>query len=407
MKKYILSVALLAITSFVAAQTSKSAFIHMKSGEVKEISCADVDSITFGNHVSYDKNIEAKYTMGVYNGKGQYVVQLSDAPMDDDGLPTQKGQTIVRFNALNENDPDSRNAVLPEGTYTEGSSFDPYTLYVGDSFLCALVCTEMTSEGPDGYNIPFVSATARVKHNESGYYIEFTGDAGQKYDGVDFQTLRMTYNGELKFINMDPAAYDKLADDVTMVPTMLSGRYTVTENYGNYSFALLNCPLDGEGYIIGAGELANFELLTAPSATMNINDIAGEYTIASVTDRPYNPGSFLSGTLYEYYGMYIPMGTYYTTYDNSGSNTNMYAFITGGSVKVETDGTNVTFDCNLETENGKHVKINYTAPASGFTDMSQPSSNVAPATRSGLTKFRPFGASKVFNHAPALQLVRK
>lgn len=345
--------------------------------------------------------------MGVYNGKGQYVVQLSDAPMDDDGLPTQKGQTVIRFYALNENDPDSRNAVLPEGTYTEGSSFDPYTLYVGDSFLCALVCTEMTSEGPEGYSIPFVSATARVKHNESGYYIEFTGDAGQKYDGIDFQTLRMTYNGELKFINMDPAAYDKLADDVTMVPTMLSGRYTVTKNYGNYSFALLNCPLDGEGYIIGAGELANFELLTAPSATMNINDIAGEYTIASVTDGPYNPGSFLSGTLYDYSGLYIPMGTYYTTYDNSGNNTNMYAFITGGSVKVETDGTNVTFDCNLETENGKHVKINYTAPASGFTDMSQPSSNVAPATRSGLTKFRPFGASKVFNYAPALQLVRK
>lgn len=407
MKKYILSVAMLAITSFVGAQTNKSAFIHMKSGEVKEISCADVDSITFGNHVSCDKDIEAKYTMGVYNGKGQYVVQLSDAPMDDNGLPTQKGQVVIRFYALNENDPDSRNAVLPEGTYTEGSSFDPYTLYVGDSFLCALVCTEMTSDGPDGYSIPFTSATARVKHNESGYYIEFTGDAGQKYDGVDFQTLRMTYNGELKFINMDPTAYDKLAEDVTMVPTMLSGRYTVTENYGNYSFALLNCPLDGEGYIIGAGELANFELLTAPSATMNINDIAGEYTIASVVDGPYNPGSFLSGTLYEYYGLYIPMGTYYTTYDNSGSNTNMYGFVTGGSVKVETDGTNVTFDCNLETENGKHVKINYTAPASGFVDMTQPSSNVAPATRSGLSKLRPFGASKVFNHAPALQLVRK
>ena len=105
--------------------------------------------------------------------------------------------------------------------------------------------------------------------------------------------------------------------------------------------------------------------------------------------------------------IYFPMGTYYTTYDNSGSSTNMYAFVTGGSVKVETDGTNVTIDCNLETESGKHVKINYTAPASGFIDMSQSSSYDAPATRSGLTKLRPFGASKVFNHAPALQLIRK
>lgn len=407
MKKYILSVALLAMTAFATAQTSRSAFIHMKSGEVKEIPCADVDSITFGNHVSFDKEIKAEYSKCTYYGKGQYMVHLSDAPISDGGLPTQKGQIVIRFDAFNEATPDAHNAVLPEGTYTPSTSMESNTLYAGDQYLCAMVCTDITDEGPDGYTVPFSSATATVKHNASGYYIEFTGDAGKKYEGADFQTLRITYNGELKFDNQDPTAYDKLAEDVTMVPTMLSGNYTVSDNFGNYSIALLNCPLDDEGYITGAGELVNFELLTAPSATMNINDIAGDYTITSVMDGPYNPGSFLSGTLYEFYSQYIPMGTYYSAYDEDGYALNMYGFATGGSVKVTTDGTNVTFNADFETESGKHVKVNYTGDASGIIDYSQSSSYAAPAAKNGVAKLRPIGAVNVFKHSPAIRLIKK
>lgn len=407
MKKYILSAALMAMATFATAQTSKSAFIHLKSGAVQEISCADIDSITFGNHVTYDKDIKAEYTKSIYYGDGEYLVCLSDAPISPDGLPTQKGQVVIRFYAFAEKDADPRNAVLPEGTYTASDSFEKGTVYLSDNYLCALVCTEMTSEGPDGYSVPFSSAKVTVKHNDSGYNIEFIGDTGEKYDEIDFQTLRAEFNGEMKFENQDPTAYDMLAEDVTMVPTMLSGRYAVSDTYGNYSIALLNCPLDDEGYIIGAGELANLEILTTPSANMNINDIAGEYTVASVLDGPYNPGSFLSGTLYEYYSMYIPMGTYYTKYGDDGSSTNMYAFATGGNVKVSTDGTNVTFDCDFVTENQKHVKINYTAPASGIVDMTQSSTYAVSAKRGGVMKLRPVGAVNIYKHAPAIKLIKK
>lgn len=188
---------------------------------------------------------------------------------------------------------------------------------------------------------------------------------------------------------------------------MLSGRYSVMSTYGNYSIALLNCPLDDEGFVVGAGELLNLELLTNPSPTMDINDIAGEYTVTSVLEGPYNPGSFLSGTLYEVMtDYYLPMGTYYTTFDSKGATTNMNAFITGGSVKVLTDGTNVTFMCNLITENDKHVNVNFTAPASGIIGQSQ-SSNGAPARRSGTMSFKPANAKSIYSHTPALRLIRK
>lgn len=407
MKKYILSVALLAMTAFATAQTSKSTFIHMKSGEVKEIPCTDIDSITFGNHVTYDKDFKAEYVKATYYGGGQYMIHLSDAPISSTGLPTQKGQIVVRFDAFNVKDPDGRNAVLPEGTYTADNSFKPGTLYLYDDYLCAMVCTGMTDKGPDGYSVPFSSATLKVKHSDTGYVLEFTGDTGEKYEGVDFQTLRVTYAGEMKFDNQDSSSYTQLEEDVTMVPTMLSGRYSVMSTYGNYSIALLNCPLDDEGFVVGAGELLNLELLTNPSPTMDINDIAGEYTVTSVLEGPYNPGSFLSGTLYEVMtDYYLPMGTYYTTFDSKGATTNMNAFITGGSVKVLTDGTNVTFMCNLITENDKHVNVNFTAPASGIIDQSQ-SSNGAPARRSGTMSFKPANAKSNYSHTPALRLIRK
>ena len=244
MKKYILSVALLAMTAFATAQTSKSTFIHMKSGEVKEIPCTDIDSITFGNHVTYDKDFKAEYVKATYYGGGQYMIHLSDAPISSTGLPTQKGQIVVRFDAFNVKDPDGRNAVLPEGTYTADNSFKPGTLYLYDDYLCAMVCTGMTDKGPDGYAVPFSSATLKVKHSDTGYVLEFTGDTGEKYEGADFQTLRVTYAGEMKFDNQDSSSYTQLEEDVTMVPTMLSGRYSVMSTYGNYSIALLNCPLD-------------------------------------------------------------------------------------------------------------------------------------------------------------------
>ncbi len=61
MKKTILTLFCVAMATFASAQT-KSTFVHMKSGEIKEIPYSEIDSITFGNHVDYDKEIKAEYT---------------------------------------------------------------------------------------------------------------------------------------------------------------------------------------------------------------------------------------------------------------------------------------------------------------------------------------------------------
>ena len=403
--------------SSVSAQTTKSAFIHMKSGEIREIPCMDVDSITFAEHVDYDKVFEAKYAFGIYGGDGKYMVHLSDAPISSTGTPTKAGQTIIRFMAYNDKDADPKNAVLPEGTYTANESRSPWSLFASAKQLCAIYCTEMTADGPEGYTIPFVTATAALKYNNGKYYVDFKGDAQQPYEGVDFKTVHVTYSGEIKFDNQDPTSYDKLTEDVTFVPTQLSGRYIVStrNNCGNYSIALFNCPLDGSGFVVGAGELVNLELFTKNSPSMNLNDLNGEYAITSATSGPYVSGRFISGMLYSSSSVFYPIGTYYETFLEDGEASNTYGFATGGSVKVSTDGTNVTFDCDIETESGKHVRINSTLPADGIQDYSDGSSSSVPAQPESLERkgngihapLFPWGRVNVYNVTPVLKLVKK
>lgn len=194
-----------------------------------------------------------------------------------------------------------------------------------------------------------------------------------------------------------------------MVPTALSGRYTNGTSYGNYSLCFYNVPLDDEGYVVGAGQLVNVELLTEPGTPMDIANIAGEYVIADVENGPYNPGTFLSGVNYYYYGMYFPMGTYLSFYDESGYSTSEIGFATGGSVKATVDGENVTFDLNVEVEGGHKFTMNYTAKASDITDYSTSSSakRHAQPRKAKFTGLKSAARTNVAQPKATLRLIKK
>ena len=93
--KIIFMAAFLACFTMFGYAQSRSALVHLKSGKVVEYDVDDIDSINFTDPVTYDELIEdATYSMGVYFGNGEYLTQISNAPMDSDGLPTQAGQYI-------------------------------------------------------------------------------------------------------------------------------------------------------------------------------------------------------------------------------------------------------------------------------------------------------------------------
>lgn len=100
MKKIFMAALLACFTMFSYAQ-SRSALVHLKSGKVVEYDVDDIDSIDFTAPVTYDQSFEnAAYGMGVYFGSGEYLTEISNAPIDSDGLPTEAGQYVIRFLAV-------------------------------------------------------------------------------------------------------------------------------------------------------------------------------------------------------------------------------------------------------------------------------------------------------------------
>lgn len=383
MKNNLLIAAMLLASTIGFAQ-SRSALIHLKSGEIKEIDYAQLDYITFTEPVTYDFEQEAAYASSIFYGSRQYVLRFSDKPISSKGLPTEVGQMILRVYPIAPDPVNSSvNCNLAAGRYEANKSFADYSLYLGDSWFCVLLCTGFENDEPQGYQIPMSHGVLNVSYAADGTAsFDFKGGFAEPVELLgNVQNIHLTYNGTVEYDNQDPKAYQMLSEDVNVDVTGMGGRYEADAEggFGMYTMALFNTPLDEYGYVIGAGEVVNLTLVTEYSEHMDISTIAGEYEIADVINGPYEPGKFLSGTLYDYYGYLIPMGTNLSFYDENGYAINKYGFATGGTITVTVEGNNVTFVGDVETENGKHFTFNYTGSADAISDYTVTES--APASK--------------------------
>lgn len=412
-KTILLSLAATALIAAAASTQKRTAIVHMKSGEAVEYEYNDIDSITFSEPVAYDLDMEAAYASAIYYGDGAYILHISDKPISTEGLPTEVGQKLLRVYPISKAPADSRtNCNIAEGRYVANKTFDEFTLYAQDKYFCLMVCTGIGSDGSlDGYSVPLDYGTLNVGYTAGGSTLTFRGGFDETYPEIDnIKNLKMTYSGPLEIDNQDPSVYDMLEEDINVVPTRMTGRYSVPSSgtaYGNFSLALFNTPVDNEGFIAGGGDLISIELLTEYAVPMDISKMAGEYTIASVWEGPYTAGRFLSGTMYEDFG--IPMGTYYAKYEDSGY-ASRYGFATGGTLKITVDGTNVTLIGDIETENGKRFTFNYTSPTNEIQDYTSSSSAGKPGlemktveTSAGKLTV----AAPAVRKAPCLRFVKK
>lgn len=418
MKKIILSLLTLFCALGAQAQT-KSTFIHMKSGEIREIQNTQIDSITFAEHIDFDKDIKATSTLGIYYGTyneaGEFLLALSDAEITAQGYPTKVGQSLIMFYAMGEPATDPKDIQFSSGQYTPASDFSKFSLYNGDGYLIYEYCTGFDEEGyPEGWAFTLDYATLNVKNNGGSYYIDFKGGIEDRYtdtsEGIDFKDVHLVYEGPIAFKNQDPSYYEPLTQDYDIVPTAMSARYTCTPSYGygNYSFAFFNTPIDDEGYIIGAGDVIGMELLTNPSVPMDLEDLNGEYTVASILEGPYTPGHFLSGVNYEYYGNYFAMGTYLNFYDETGSPTSNIGFVTGGTAKISVDGTNITYDFDFIVEGDHHVRMKMTASSETIYDYTSSSAKPnAPAKKSPFQSVKILKGRNLMAPQSTLRLVKK
>lgn len=379
MKKIMISaVATLCVASVALAQT-RPVYVHMKSGEVKEYDYDEVDYISFGDEITYDLEVEATYQSCIYYGGTSYIIQVSDAPISASGLPTQAGQNLLRLYVFADKSEDSNDAKVAAGRYGLTGEIAVGNLYNSSpGYTCLLMCTGMDGDTPLGSMLEFESGAVTIEYAADGTAsLVFRGklvDTGAEGQPIG---VKVTYKGKLEYDNQDPASYKKLTEDVEMVPTGLSGGYSNVDGmYGSYTLTYYNLELDESGFIVGPGELMNFELLTAEGNPMDVAaQLPGDYTITSASVGPWAPGNYLGGEMYDWYGFSMPLGTYYTVYGEGGAETRLKAFVTGGTVHVDVEGDNVTMIADVEVEGGHKITMNYTAPASSIIDRA----NMAPA----------------------------
>lgn len=405
MKKILPIAALLLAAAMPAAaqQNTRTALLHMKSGEVKEFNVSDLDSITFTQPVDYDKVVQCKYGMGVYYGDGEYYTVVSTDSLDPSGYPTRVGQVSVFFYAIGAKSVYSPAAILPSGRYVAATSFAQGTLYQSDRYLYAFECTAINDGKPTGKKVAFdLGAEANVEYKSDGTYaIDIKGRSSSTTEG--FSNVHLTFDGTIAYANKDASYYERYDHDYNFVPKNLSAGYTAGTSYGDYSCSFYTVPLDSNGYTIGAGELMNVELLTKPDSVMNLDDLLGEYKVTSAMQGPYEPGRFLEGINYNMYGTYVSIGTYINEYNDEGYVTpnTKRGFVKDGKVTVTKDGDKYRFVCDLVLENGYKLTMDYSADKSCFVNRAG-----APAARTPMVKSRDAAATATASQPAALRLVK-
>lgn len=361
----------MATTSF--AQNNWMMKVHMKSGDVKEIPCDDVDNITFDQMESglyADVKVTNTYNLyygAVSNEVGMYMLHLCDGELTTGGLPTEINKHDIRLTVMAAPSANSDYAVLPAGTYTLTDNPNAKGIY---GKQCVYIETNTINDKGqvDGFLDSLKVATLNVQYGaDKKYHLELDGEL--KTCGK----IHYSYDGELTFVNKDKnVGYDAITEDVEFKPSGMSGRYVkATSNYCDYTLAFYNAELDNEGFVVGAGGLINLVLLTEYAVPMDKNTIAGTYDVVMpVGGAKYEAGKFIGGTLYDTgYGA-LPMGSYYADLDDEGYD-KAYGMFNGGQVTVTLDGNNATFDCNWTTPQGHTVSMNYTSSMDNIVDQSE------------------------------------
>lgn len=316
-------------------------------------------SFSFNTPTVFADDVTMDYARGWYFGdfaaigSGYFMVVLATMEIDNDGLPTDAGH-MIRLFISSDKAADSNDAHLTDGTYLLTDGFTKNSVNATNSdYIVAYV----TEEGLDGPLYALLEGTVQVGHTAAGDY-----DITAEIMTDENKRIRCSYTGPIVFANEDAASYVPLTEDYSFTPDALSGGFLDMGDYGNYTLTFHSLLLDEYGFVIGGGDLVNIELLTQPSdnGQMDFSVLPGTYGIAN---GDYRPGTFVEGMFVPFYGMYIPMGTYYELMDDEGGCV-LLGLSVGGTVTISDEGDGYyKYVVDLLTEKNVHVRMEHTGKA--------------------------------------------
>lgn len=281
------------------------------------------------------------------NGTAYYYIFLSDCGVSEGGGPEGPGHLArILCNAPAPADP--KNLTIPEGTWTASETYavGNFALFGDSQFIDCFVDPD-TGEGLVGYIYDLTAGSLTVKKTDDGSCaISFEGK-GAIYDDVDetkviaTADISMSYAGAIPAVSDETSSYPTFEAGRAMDIPDASGRYSG----GGYSICFYGCPLDRDGFIIGAGDFLNIELNVESEGTPLLARNYTWYDLQALMDgtatAPYGPGTFMGGMMYNMYGMTMPIGTYFQHFNSDGYADAIALAAEGSKINVTDKGNGI------------------------------------------------------------------
>ena len=276
-----------------------------------------------------------------------FFLQLSTAEADVMASPLEGGKLIRLYLYTESTGGDLQ---LVPGTYTLGAegAYEKFTIDPSTS----VYATGTTAD--DWTQVYFESGTLEVTAEGDGYYLK----ADMVIADGESSKVRARFEGIIATGDIS-SGYLDFNSEVEQTMTGLSGRVRASSSapgLSNASVTLYNCVLDSDGYVVGPGYLFNMELYM-PTNDEGIYD--GEYEAnPDWGDAVYPEYTYITGFLYDMFGMVVPQGTYVSEYYDNGSLIRV-GVIVSGTITVRQEGGHISITTECLTDRGVPVRITY------------------------------------------------
>lgn len=307
-------------------------------------------------------------------GTDLFLLQISDVECDDYYLRPQGAGNLLRLYLVTEPVADDQTPALVPGTYVcaEPGEYTPGTFFVtadGSGYPSQFGIG--TSADLDDWGLALLcDGTVTVEYNDGVYSIS----AVVTVDNEEGSSVVAGYEGAILTEDLSEGVRH-FYKDVTGIGFYSFGATVFdssSEGADSWTATAINCPVDGEGYVSGAGYVMNFSLY-APAAGYGNYEIEGTYS-ASYDLSPY---SYYPGYVYESFLGIMPYGTHLAYYGES-----LYleyvGLIESGDIVITRDGETYRMVADgLTTTKGYKVSFTYEGPLSPVYDYRSASGEAA------------------------------
>lgn len=264
------------------------------------------------------------------------------------------GDIQVFIDFYNEADSDPLNPVLPSGTYEPNSDYSAFSYNPSNSYVDIIV------EGGELVSSP-IMGTVTVERTGPTYTITVEGTLMM----LDDMAFSARYTGGLQFVEGGTSAYELFEEDVNITIEDAQMRYWGGWFYpfcDDVGVEMFNGEYDENGAMTRGYYLHISRVFMPKYEDYNAEYVPladGIYNIFSQTlpSAQYClPYAIEHGSIESVFGDKYFMGTYITYVDNT---TKKVAFVTGGTMTVESSGDVYNIAIDFETESGIKVTATY------------------------------------------------